>query len=158
MVVILNNGQNSGAGYQQPLLTTPTTCHLFGTTNPLVFSNTAPTTTLCCLHCCRPLTVHVRVGLLGCSPYRNHQHSTNSPCGSLLACIPCGRWFDTSNRQNTWFPTSSSIFLNNWNNQLLLRFLLFLNLYTMIYLIDAIKCKICLYESHNVVPVIFWEM
>src|SRR5689334_804932 len=111
MVVIINNGPISGSCYQQShslLATPPGVCHPLGAT-PAAFNSA---TTLCCLNCCRPLTVHLRVGLLGCSPYRTH--SANSPCGtSFLACIPCGRWFDPNARQNNWL--GSSIFLN-WNN------------------------------------------
>jgi hypothetical protein len=136
MVVILNNGPISGACYQHPLITPSGPCQFAAA--PPAFSNSA--TTLCCLHCCRPLTVHLRVGLLGCSPYRQHQHSTTSPCGSFLACIPCGRRFDTAARQNSWL--GSSIFLN-WNNQLLLRFTFFI----VVLYYDF--CSITQYTHHS---------
>jgi hypothetical protein len=155
MVVVLNGGPSSGTCYQQglvhhhhqlhsaarSLLSTSGLCLPFsvgggggGTpafTNAPSATSTA-TTTLCCFQCCRPLTVHFGVGLLGCSPYRqfphhNHPSTNASTSSSYLACVPCGRWFDSSSvssashqqhqHQNNWLGPP----LYYWNNQLLLR-------------------------------------
>lgn len=119
MVVVINNGPISGTCYQQiqsrTLLTAAGACHPFNGVPP-AFSNSP--TTLCCFQCCRPLTVHFGVGLLGSSPYRQQQQPTpNNASASYFACVPCGRWFDNVSRPNNWLGPS----LLYWSNQLLLR-------------------------------------